>query len=349
MAKLDLNKLLPYAIGALAGACVAVVLGHVLPCPVPLKRNSKNVYVLAVRLTLVPGTMEAFRARWAVLAANCRSSREPNCLSYELCVKEDDPNTVLIYERYKTKEDLLVTHNSQPAFKDFGNWLAERSGDELLKDGRKSIVVEKSSAWMRTAPTVSPRPPTDHHATPRLPCHTLAFLRGVLLRDQHWAHGALEIEGGRYTKNHLTINHTVSTVDSSKSQGASCSLADAVPVFLGLEGSARARSGPLPTSSSLSASLPLSARRPRRPRTALREAREAAAGESSLLASLLLPLLLLPPPTDTASCCFRRCCCRSLSCPSAPPPMPLPLPLSSALSATLRSPARARCSSTRRR
>lgn len=146
-AKFDAAKLIPYAIGALAGACVAVVLGHVLPCPVPLKRNSKGVYVLAVRLTLAPGTLEAFKARWAVLAANCRSSKEPNCLSYELCIKEDEPNTVLIYERYKTKEDLTVTHNAQPAFKAFGKWLGEESGDELLKDGRKSIVVDKSSAW----------------------------------------------------------------------------------------------------------------------------------------------------------------------------------------------------------
>ena len=138
--KFDRATLLPYAIGAAVGALAAVILGHVLPCPVPLKRNSKGVYVLAVKLKVVPGTVEALKARWAVLAQNCRSSREPNCLSYELCVSEEDPNTILIYERYKTKEDLTITHNNQAAFKAFGKWMGEQSGDELLKDGRKSIV-----------------------------------------------------------------------------------------------------------------------------------------------------------------------------------------------------------------
>ena len=133
-------KYIPYAIGAAVGAVIAVALGHVLPCPVPLKRNAKRVFVLAVRLKLVPGTVEAFKARWAVLAANCRSSAEPNCLSYELLVSESDPNEILIYERYIARSDLDVTHAEQPAFQAFGKWAAEESGAELLKDGRKSIV-----------------------------------------------------------------------------------------------------------------------------------------------------------------------------------------------------------------
>jgi quinol monooxygenase YgiN len=137
---LDLAALRPYLLGAAIGGLAAVVLGHFLPCPVPLKRLTKKAYVLAVRITLVPGTIGAFTARWAAMAAVCRSSAEPNCLSYEMCVSEEDPNTILIYERYVAREDLSITHRNTAAFKAFGKWLNEESGLELLGDGRKSIV-----------------------------------------------------------------------------------------------------------------------------------------------------------------------------------------------------------------
>jgi quinol monooxygenase YgiN len=187
MAKLDTAKLLPYALGALAGAVLAVALGHILPCPVPLKRDSKGVFVLVVRLKLVPGTVEAFKARWAVLAQHCRSSREPNCLSYELIVNEEDKNTVLIYERYVSKEDLTITHNNGEAFKAFGKWVGEQSGDELLKDGRKSIVLEKSSACVLHASVAAQplvRPPCPSPSTPHT--RTLAPQR-ISTTNQTWA------------------------------------------------------------------------------------------------------------------------------------------------------------------
>ena len=159
---LDLAALRPYLLGAAIGGLAAVVLGHFLPCPVPLKRLTKKAYVLAVRITLVPGTIGAFTARWAALAAVCRSAAEPNCLSYELCVSEEDPNTILIYERYSTKEDLSITHRNTAAFKAFGKWLNEESGLELLGDGRKSIV--RASRLVSLPPQPSAWPPVHMEA-----------------------------------------------------------------------------------------------------------------------------------------------------------------------------------------
>ena len=134
------DDLVPYLVGAAAGALVAVALGHVLPCPFPLKRHAKRAYVLAVFMKLAPGTMEAFKRRWAPVAACCRSAREPGCLSYELSVAVDSPDELIIFERYVAKEDLDVTHRAQAEFKAFGKWLHEESGAELLKDGSKTIV-----------------------------------------------------------------------------------------------------------------------------------------------------------------------------------------------------------------
>jgi quinol monooxygenase YgiN len=139
------KQLIPYLIGAAAGAVLAVALGHVLPCPVPLKRNAKGVYVLAVHFKLVPGTLDAFKARFAVLAEHCRKY-ERDTLSYELCLAEGDPHTVLIYERYTNKSDLDDIHRQSPIFKAFGKWLWEESGAELLKNGLKSIVSDQCAA-----------------------------------------------------------------------------------------------------------------------------------------------------------------------------------------------------------
>jgi len=87
--------------------------------------RAKNVFVLAVSLTIKPGTLGLFKERWGVLAAHCRSGAEPNCLSYELCVKEGTEESaagveLLIYERYVSKADLEGTHNASAPFKAFG-------------------------------------------------------------------------------------------------------------------------------------------------------------------------------------------------------------------------------------
>jgi quinol monooxygenase YgiN len=188
-AKLNLEALKPYLLGAALGGLAAVVLGHILPCPVPLKRNAKGAYVLAVRIKLVPGTLDAFKARWAALAAVCRSSAEPNCLSYELCVAEDDPNTLLIHERYVSREDLSITHRGTAAFKAFGKWLNEESGQELLGDGRKTIV-RAARACSASPPSLRAGPLTTLTHT-RPPAAGAREEQHELHRDQPGAHGAV--------------------------------------------------------------------------------------------------------------------------------------------------------------
>ena len=131
------SKALPYIGAALAGALAAAAAYHILPCPVTPKSRAKGVFVLAVSVTIKPGTLALFKEKWGVLAAHCRSAAEPNCLSYELCVKEGSNDTeVLIYERYVSKADLEVTHAASAPFKAFGKWLAEES----------NILVAKSKA-----------------------------------------------------------------------------------------------------------------------------------------------------------------------------------------------------------
>ena len=108
--------------------------------------RAKNVFVLAVSLTIKPGTLGLFKERWGVLAEHCRSGAEPNCLSYELCVKEGTEESaagveLLIYERYVSKADLEGTHNASAPFKAFG-------------------------CVARGAPRVSERAPPCSHSTP---------------------------------------------------------------------------------------------------------------------------------------------------------------------------------------
>lgn len=133
------------AIGAAVGVLLTLGLSHILPCPFPLKRNSKKAFVLAVRLRIKEGTLELFKEKWGALAKHCRSSEEPNCLSYELCTEKDDPHSLLIYERYVAESDLTGTHNASAPFKTFGKWLNEISG--IVVEGSKSKAFYHEVSW----------------------------------------------------------------------------------------------------------------------------------------------------------------------------------------------------------
>lgn len=135
------------AIGAAVGVLVTLGLSHVLPCPFPLKRDSKKAFVLAVRLKIKEGTLDLFKEKWGALAKHCRSSEEPNCLSYELCTEKDDPHSLLIYERYVAESDLTGTHNSSAPFKAFGKWLNEISGIVVEGSKSKAFYHEVSCGW----------------------------------------------------------------------------------------------------------------------------------------------------------------------------------------------------------
>ena len=75
-----------FAGAVVLGGVIATALAHVVPCPWPLKSRSKNVHVLAVFLTIKPGTLALFKERFAAVARSARSAAEPGCLSYELSV-----------------------------------------------------------------------------------------------------------------------------------------------------------------------------------------------------------------------------------------------------------------------
>jgi quinol monooxygenase YgiN len=146
--------------GALvAGGALATALAHVLPCPFPLKSRSKGAYVLAVFLTIKPGTLALFKEKWAAVAKSANSSAEPGCLSYELSVNPEDDCDLLIYERYVSKEDLTGPHRATAAFKAFGKWLNEESGILVAKSNKSYVETNVGHVRLSQRPRRARRVP----------------------------------------------------------------------------------------------------------------------------------------------------------------------------------------------
>jgi quinol monooxygenase YgiN len=97
-----------------------------------------RVFVLVVKLQLRAGGVPLFTELWAPLAAHCRA-HEPETLTYELSEGIDEPDMVIIYERYTSRAALETTHNSSAAFKAFGAALAAEPGLVLSR--------HKASYW----------------------------------------------------------------------------------------------------------------------------------------------------------------------------------------------------------
>lgn len=96
-----------------------------------------SVHVLIVRIRVKPGCAARFRELWTPLAKYCLAS-EPGCLSYELSGGESDEDDLVIFERYSTKADLDVVHNSSAAFKEFQAALG--AADIILERSRSSYT-----------------------------------------------------------------------------------------------------------------------------------------------------------------------------------------------------------------
>ena len=62
-----------------------------------------------------PCCCRQWMALCSAIAAHCRSY-EPSCLSYELYQDEHEPDSVMIFERYVTEQDLTVTHRQSAPF-----------------------------------------------------------------------------------------------------------------------------------------------------------------------------------------------------------------------------------------
>eukprot|EP00123_Amoebidium_parasiticum_P007298 comp18025_c0_seq1/m.18533 comp18025_c0_seq1/g.18533 ORF comp18025_c0_seq1/g.18533 comp18025_c0_seq1/m.18533 type:complete len:106 (-) comp18025_c0_seq1:367-684(-) len=80
------------------------------------------VHVLVVHLQVKQGAGSEVLARFKVLADHVQA-HEPECLTYVASVGETDPDTIVIYERYTTKEALTGPHNSSKPFQEFSTWL----------------------------------------------------------------------------------------------------------------------------------------------------------------------------------------------------------------------------------
>ncbi len=124
-------------LAAAAGAAAALAAASFL-LPPRVRRSPPRVFVLAVSLKLDPaqGGATAWIREFRALAQHCYDA-EPRTISYQLCVGEEDPeSTILIYERYVTKEDLTGTHHASAPFKALGETIAERYPNLILEKTR---------------------------------------------------------------------------------------------------------------------------------------------------------------------------------------------------------------------
>ena len=83
----------PYIAG---GALLGAAAFHFLRS----QQKHKKVHVLLVELSFASvADREKWTSSWEPLAKRVFTN-EPNCLSYELCIANDDPKSVIIYERF---------------------------------------------------------------------------------------------------------------------------------------------------------------------------------------------------------------------------------------------------------
>jgi len=146
----ETRQLYTFLAGSLVGAVALLGLVHIKSLtPSWCLSIKKRVYVLLVTMKLNPamGGLETFKKAWKPLADDVRS-KEPNCLSYELCENEEDPNSIIIYERYIAKSDLTGKHNEGIIFKAFGKRLGEQDLKGLVVEKSKSFYYETNVGYM---------------------------------------------------------------------------------------------------------------------------------------------------------------------------------------------------------
>lgn len=93
------------------------------------------MFVLDIHFTFkTKSDRDKFIELWRPLA-NHVLMHEPGTLSYELSVADSDPLRVLVFERYRTKDDYHMHKASKP-FEDFHNGLRESKIEWAVKDGQ---------------------------------------------------------------------------------------------------------------------------------------------------------------------------------------------------------------------
>lgn len=105
----------------------------------------RRVFVLAIRLKFKPGMRSKFLAKWASLAEYCCRA-EPRTLSYEACEHRDDPDALLIYERYVEERDLGEVHQQSPLFKAFR---ADSEVGDMIESRSSDVYFETNVGYMQ--------------------------------------------------------------------------------------------------------------------------------------------------------------------------------------------------------
>lgn len=133
---------------------------------------SHQVFVLDIHFTFKSEKdRDKFIQLWRPLAKHVLL-HEPGTLSYELSVGDSDPLRVLVFERYRTKDDYHLHKASKP-FEEFHNALRESKIEWTVKEGQSYYETGVGFMYVRTErvyihPLQPPLPPA--HNTMSQPC-----------------------------------------------------------------------------------------------------------------------------------------------------------------------------------
>ncbi|MEM6823685.1 MAG: putative quinol monooxygenase [Pseudomonadota bacterium] len=75
------------------------------------------MYAVTVTFSLEPGRSDVFLP---LMMKNARASaaNEPGCLLFDVCVDDEDPNTIFLYELYKDRA-AFDAHRQMPHYAEF--------------------------------------------------------------------------------------------------------------------------------------------------------------------------------------------------------------------------------------
>lgn len=122
--------------GLVAGVAIGFLLKTLLTsCSSGSADSSEEVYDLIVKLKLkraqdVALVMEKFEP----LRHYCNTVEKPTTVTYEAFVDENADDTIIIVERYTTKEALTGIHHKSEEFLTFAKWLG---GSDLVEAKEK--------------------------------------------------------------------------------------------------------------------------------------------------------------------------------------------------------------------
>ncbi|MGF1561409.1 MAG: putative quinol monooxygenase [Geminicoccaceae bacterium] len=86
--------------------------------------------VIAVRFTIKPDSVEAFRAAILIHAHNSLT-KEPGCLRFDVCQDPKEPTTFFLYEAYQD-EAAIEAHRASAHFAEFGPKVTDMIGERDL-------------------------------------------------------------------------------------------------------------------------------------------------------------------------------------------------------------------------